>query len=803
MTIPKAVCLRTRRHASLQPWPQQASVLQRRAIPLLREHARKLACVLAIGALCAAAQAQDWVPFIIPAQLSAPAWQARPPAPITTRSPRIVVRGEHFYRGGERIRFFGVNCSFGANLPSAEEAPVIAARLAALGLNNVRLHHMDTSSFPMGLWRADAPQRELDEEALRRLDGFVAALAQQGISVDLNLHVGRDFARALSLPPPGTEMGKIVSLFVPEFIKLQKDYARTLLDRVSTVRGVRYADDPAVALVEITNEDSFFMWNGEEKLRVFGEPYAGELRRQWNAWLLAKYGAVDKLRAVWAVGSAPLGASLMQPLATTGPWELEQHDGCSMTAAQAPHAGRDALVLKLVKRDETEWHLQLNHVGLRVEKGRYYTLRFAACATQPRKLYAGCGQHHEPWNELGLHQYVHLTTNWQEFTLGFEATGDDTQARINFAVGGHAGDVFLNGVELRPGGRAGLRDDEAPERGSVALYAGAETAARAADRTAFLVATEKRFFDGMRDFIHRDLKCAAPVTGTIVFGEHGKTAQLGMDFVDSHAYWHHPTFPHRDWDMNDWLIAQKAMTGEPEHATFKAMDGDRVPGKPFTVTEYNHPAPNDYQAECVPLLLAWAAQRDVDGIWLYSYSHSASQQPVDRLVSFFDVRENPAKLGFMALAPAIYRDAVTQPGVDWTKGSCAARAAGWRVWTGKIAGDELRVQSPSFAAAALTALDGQPLEKSRRVMLAACGRCENVDMGFSADRRTIGTRWGRAPVRIEAVRGVLRLPGPGWRCQALDAAGQPARDVPARAAAGATEFALAPESATLWYLFTR
>ena len=206
MTIPKAVCLRTRRHASLQPWPQQASVLQRRAIPLLREHARKLACVLAIGALCAAAQAQDWVPFIIPAQLSAPAWQARPPAPITTRSPRIVVRGEHFYRGGERIRFFGVNCSFGANLPSAEEAPVIAARLAALGLNNVRLHHMDTSSFPMGLWRADAPQRELDEEALRRLDGFVAALAQQGISVDLNLHVGRDFARALSLPQLRAEL---------------------------------------------------------------------------------------------------------------------------------------------------------------------------------------------------------------------------------------------------------------------------------------------------------------------------------------------------------------------------------------------------------------------------------------------------------------------------------------------------------------------------------------------------------------------------------------------------------------------
>jgi hypothetical protein len=76
-------------------------------------------------------------------------------------------------------------------------------------------------------------------------------------------------------------------------------------------------------------------------------------------------------------------------------------------------------------------------------------------------------------------------------------------------------------------------------------------------------------------------------------------------------------------------------------------------------------------------------------------------------------------------------------------------------------------------------------------------------MGFSADRRTIGTKWGRAPVRIEAVRGILKLPGSGWRGQALDPAGQPAREIPARAAVNATEFTLSPESATLWYLFTR
>jgi len=58
-------------------------------------------------------------------------------------------------------------------------------------------------------------------------------------------------------------------------------------------------------------------------------------------------------------------------------------------------------------------------------------------------------------------------------------------------------------------------------------------------------------------------------------------------------------------------------------------------------------------------------------------------------------------------------------------------------------------------------------------------------------------------VRIEAVRGVLTLPGAGWRCQALDSAGAPVREVPAQHLDGNTAFALAPDYATLWYLCTR
>ncbi len=70
-----------------------------------------------------------------------------------------------------------------------------------------------------------------------------------------------------------------------------------------------------------------------------------------------------------------------------------------------------------------------------------------------------------------------------------------------------------------------------------------ESTARILDRMIFLAETEKAYFDDMRSFIKNDLGCRALVTGTIVFGPLGQYAQSDMDFIDSHAYWQHPTLP--------------------------------------------------------------------------------------------------------------------------------------------------------------------------------------------------------------------------------------------------------------------
>jgi hypothetical protein len=72
-------------------------------------------------------------------------------------------------------------------------------------------------------------------------------------------------------------------------------------------------------------------------------------------------------------------------------------------------------------------------------------------------------------------------------------------------------------------------------------------------------------------------------------------------------------------------------------------------------------------------------------------------------------------------------------------------------------------------------------------------------MVFSSDRTTVGTRWGKGPVRIEPVKATLRLPGSGWTCHALGPDGSIGRAVPID---GET-LEISPQYQTMWYLLLR
>jgi hypothetical protein len=841
---------------------------------------------IACAVVCSGAAA-EFVPFVIPAKPNAGSLIAVSSfEPIKIGSDRLQAEAGHFYRDGKRVRLWGVNLSFGANFPTHEDAPLVAARLAAAGVNTVRCHHMDTAKWPRGIWNAK-DGRTIAPEALDRLDFFIDQLARHGIFVNINLHVGRAHSEYLGLPEPNRKYDKISNIFTPVLIEAQKKYARELLTRVNPYRKVRYAADPAVALVEITNENSFFMWSSEETLRTLPPYYADILRGKFNAWLKGRYGSNEKLRQAWAEGIQPLGENILAngnfrtivPGATIPKaWNLEQHLDCKASVARLRYQSRDTLCMKIGKADETQWHLQFNQRDLALRQGQYYTVIFDAASEKPRQISCTVSQANSPWGNLGLSRQAELTPKWQKFRFGFVAGADEKNARVSFAVGGSDVTVYLANVEFRPGGRAGLQESEAVEAGSVAVFADNASPRRTVDRMCFLAETEKAHFDEMRNFIKKDLGCEALITGTIVFGPLGLYAQSDMDFIDAHAYWQHPRFPGRPWDSNNWLIDQKPMTDYPAEATLFRLAAERLDGKPFTVSEYNHPAPLDSQAECVPMIASFGAAQDWDGIWLYTYSHGTDDWYRENLSGYFDIDTNPAKWGFMRAGAAIFRDSgighvgrfeslgLVEPSGDLLTslgrlhrkygGNMAEMLASemdisWQdllemgvsltfdseressrtqprvaptklKWSGEkgmglyvaqagaavLAGhtsrfaqvtDDIRIQSPSYAVITTTSLDGTPVWSATKILITACGRCENTGMKFSEDRRTVGRNWGGPPVRIEAVEGTLVLPEGRWKCEALAPDGTAKCEVPVSNGV----IKLSGEYGTMWYLMTR
>ncbi|MHB8902628.1 MAG: carbohydrate binding domain-containing protein, partial [Thermoguttaceae bacterium] len=214
--------------------------------------------------------------------------------------------GHFWFEDGTRARFFGTNVGGAECAPPKEEARRLAARLAKYGVNMLRLHSMDGRWGP--LLPGDAPtSQDLDAEALDRIDFFVNELKRRGIYVYMDLLDYRWFRTADGVAH-GDEFShnwagsmKGASIFDPRMIELQKEYATKLLTHRNPYTGLRYVDEPAMAVVETTNENSIFYFLRNKDLSL--PYYRLALEKRWNGWLLDRYKSRPALTKAWTDGA--------------------------------------------------------------------------------------------------------------------------------------------------------------------------------------------------------------------------------------------------------------------------------------------------------------------------------------------------------------------------------------------------------------------------------------------------------------------------------------------------------------------
>jgi hypothetical protein len=612
------------------------------------------------------------VPFVLPWDDASPGvadvsgWLTKPAGAL---GPIQVGPGGHLYAGRQRVRFLGVNVCVAACFPRKEDADKLAARMAKFGINVVRFHHMDMEVAPDGLRSRSGPGTgELDAGSLDRLDHFISRLKKQGIYSNINLLVSRPFSKGDGLPAEIEQVGwkerHVAGFFYEPMLKLQKDYARKLLTHHNPYTGLTYAEDPAVAFVEVNNENGLIhAWLGRQ-VDELPAVFRDDLRRQWNAWLRKRYGSTARLRQAWGVKEEKLGAEMLVNgdfARSTERWRLERHEGAEAAAAgilesPEPPVRIRSVRIVVTKPGKAGWHVQFNQSGIKVEAGRPYTLTFRAKANRPLRMSAELKQAHDPWQNLGLQNEVTLGKEWQSFRFVFLATKGDDNARVNFGnLGGQAANVWLADVSLRPGGVFGLAAGESLEDGSVGLFRqtlfGERTPEGQRDWLRFLWETEDAYWQAMRRFLKEDLKVRGVVVGTIV-GCSTPNLMAKFDAVDSHAYWQHPEFPRRPWDAEDWTVRNRSMVNEAG-GVLPGLALRRVRGKPHLVSEYNHPAPNTFGSEAFLLLAAYGALQDWDAIYAFAYSHRRDWD-VRRIPGFFDIDQHPTRMVTLPAAAALF-----------------------------------------------------------------------------------------------------------------------------------------------------
>ncbi|NLF39355.1 hypothetical protein GX586_07910, partial [bacterium] len=207
---------------------------------------------------------------------------------------RLSPDGNSFVKGdGSPIRFW--SAVDGPGRKSPEEMDFHCRFIAKLGVNMVRIHG-GLYNNKEGAKITDVNEREIDG-----IFRFVAACKSNGIYLTISPFWAHTTAPE-SWGIEGYEKQQLwgILFFNEKLQNAYKAWVKELYTRVNPYTGIALKDEPAVAIIQIKNEDSLLFWT----FRSIKEPQMNILRGKYAGWLTRKYGSLDKALAAW--GGKPI-----------------------------------------------------------------------------------------------------------------------------------------------------------------------------------------------------------------------------------------------------------------------------------------------------------------------------------------------------------------------------------------------------------------------------------------------------------------------------------------------------------------
>ena len=206
---------------------------------------------------------------------------------VAGQNGRVKARGNGFLLAkGEPVKFWAANIGGLIHSLDHQSQIYLAKHLAKRGVNLVRVHG--------GIYSSTDPT--VNMKKLDDLHHFVYALKQQGIYTKISFY----FPAWFRLDPwhkQGDKWPFMLLFFDSDMQQVYFNWADKLLRTPNPYTRIPLGKDPAVAILEIQNEDSHFFW-------TFGQKNApaerwNTLKSQYAEWLISKYGSLDKAFAAW------------------------------------------------------------------------------------------------------------------------------------------------------------------------------------------------------------------------------------------------------------------------------------------------------------------------------------------------------------------------------------------------------------------------------------------------------------------------------------------------------------------------
>ena len=296
-----------------------------------------------------------------------------------------------------------------------------------------------------------------------------------------------------------------------------------------------------------------------------------------------------------------------------------------------------------------------------------------------------------------------------------------------------------------------------------------------------------------------------------------------LDYFDNHFYIDHPQwlgvrlhlpFRNRNLDILDYPEGS-GMSGADRAAAV------RLPTMPYTITEWNFSGPGAFRYQGGLYTAALAVQGRWDGLWRFTYAHGIQNlfDTSKAASASFDVMLDPIQQANERALVALYLRGDAADGENVTKIDRAAKTmsvdtprtqGGFARAGGGFAtsGMDVRLDGAHGAVWA-TAVDGQPLAESSRILVTHLTEVQNTGIQWADPERQVVMKRGGLPMRARAGAADVSLkvaPGP-WKAYALGTDGARRGEVPVscveRRLRLAARIARDPANATILYELVR